>query len=74
MQIKELTVSALGRDAKLRVFLRDNMGYAPNVAMYLDSGKLRRLGWCAEVSMVEGYKRLIEYIKEHDVSCDVFEE
>ena len=30
MQIKELTVSALGRDAKLRVFLRDNMGYAPD--------------------------------------------
>ena len=57
-----------------RIELKDNMGYAPNVAMYLDSGKLRRLGWCAEVSMVEGYKRLIEYIKEHDVSCDVFEE
>ena len=41
---------------------KGNMGYAPDVTMYLDSGKLRNLGWTAEIGMVEAYKRLIEYL------------
>ncbi|WP_287622615.1 NAD-dependent epimerase/dehydratase family protein [Parabacteroides sp.] len=43
--------------------LKENMGYAPDVEMYLDSNKLRELGWCAEVDMVDGYRRIVEYIK-----------
>lgn len=43
---------------------KDNMGYAKDVAIYLDSEKLRSLGWCAQVGMAEGYKRLIQYLEE----------
>ena len=42
----------------------ENMGYAPDVAMYLDSSKLRMLGWSAKVDMAEAYRRLITYLKE----------
>ncbi len=43
----------------------DNMGYAPNVNMYLNSEKLRNLGWTAKVSMADAYRRLVEYLKEN---------
>ena len=42
----------------------DNAGYAPDVHMYLDSGKLRSLGWEPEVGMAEAYRRLTEYLKQ----------
>ena len=53
---------AAGR-IKVRVEKRENMGYAPDVAMYLDSGKLRRLGWEPRVDMIEAYRRLVEHLK-----------
>lgn len=46
----------------VRVEEKKNMGYAPDVIMYLDSGKLNSLGWTAEVDMIEAYKRLVEYL------------
>ena len=44
---------------------KENMGYAPDVAMYLNSGKLRDLGWNAEVDMLKAYRNLVEYIKDN---------
>ena len=44
----------------------ENMGYALDAALYLNSDKLRSLGWKAEVTMAEAYRRLIEYIRESD--------
>lgn len=41
---------------------KDNMGYAPDVKMYLNSDKLRKLDWNAEVEMGEAYRRLVEYL------------
>lgn len=49
---------------KVRVEKKDNMGYAPDTAMYLDSGKLRELGWNSEVSMIDAYRRLVEFLKK----------
>lgn len=49
---------------KVSIEKKDQMGYAPDVVMYLDSEKLRGLGWSAEVGMVEAYYRLVEYICE----------
>ena len=43
----------------------ENLGYAPDNTMRLSSDKLRRLGWKPKVSMKEGYRRLIEYLKEY---------
>lgn len=53
-----------GGKIKVCVELKDNMGYAPNVKMYLDSNKLRVLGWRADVDMPEGYRRIVEYLRE----------
>lgn len=49
---------------EVRIEKKDNMGYAPDVAMYLDSGKLRKLGWKAEIGMMEAYGRLVDYLNE----------
>ncbi len=50
----------------VRIEKKDNMGYAPDVAMYLDSEKLRKLGWSPTVDMQDSYNRLVDYL----ISCD----
>ena len=64
-EIAELVCQSVA-DGKIavRVEEKENMGYAPTVAMYLDSRKLRSLGWTAEIDMASAYARLVEYIKE----------
>ena len=44
--------------------LQNHMGYAPDVNMYLNSEKLRSLGWNVKVRMVDAYERLVRYLKE----------
>ena len=39
-----------------------NMGYAPDVQMYLCSNKLKSLGWQPKVDLKEAYKNLIKYL------------
>lgn len=39
------------------------MGYAPDVLMYLNSDKLRMLGWNSKVDMAEAYRRMIRYLR-----------
>ncbi len=51
-----------GGQIGVRIEKKNNMGYAPDVAMYLDSGKLRGLGWAAKVKMVEAYRRMVAYL------------
>ena len=64
-EIAELVCSDVA-DGEIRVQIEimDNMGYAPDVDMYLNSEKLRKLGWEAKVSMIDAYKRLVCYLKE----------
>ena len=40
-----------------------NLGYAPDNTMRLSSEKLKALGWQPSVSMAEGYRRLVEYLR-----------
>lgn len=40
-----------------------NFGYAPDNTMRLCSDKLRSIGWEPKVGMAEGYKRLVQYIR-----------
>lgn len=64
-EIAELICHEVAEDKiKVRVEKKDNMGYAPEVAMYLNSEKLRGLGWRAEVSVTEAYRRLVQDIAE----------
>lgn len=62
-EIAELVCGEVA-DGKIRVRIekKDNMGYAPDVSMYLDSGKLRELGWSAKVGIADAYKRLTDYL------------
>lgn len=43
---------------------KSQMGYAPDVKMFLCSDKLKGLGWTPKVEMGEGYKRLVDYLKD----------
>lgn len=66
-EIAELICHEVARDKiRVRIEKKENMGYAPDVGMYLDSGKLRELGWNAKVGMIEAYRRLVEYLTEKD--------
>lgn len=40
-----------------------SLGYAPPVKMWLDSSKMRELGWKPEIGLVEAYKRMICWMK-----------
>lgn len=64
-EIAELVCHEVAADRiKVRVEKKENMGYAPDVEMYLDSEKLRKLGWQAEVGIAEAYRRLANYLRE----------
>lgn len=41
---------------------RENLGYAPDSTIYLNSQKLCNLGWRPQVQMQEGYSRLVDYL------------
>ena len=53
-------------DGKIKVIIekKENMGYAPDNTMRLSAGKLRGLGWNANVGMQEAYRRLVDYLIE----------
>lgn len=67
-QMAELVVDNFG-NGKSKVVIdipKENMGYAPDVKMWLSSQKLNELHdgiWKPNVDMVEMYRRLIEYLK-----------
>ncbi len=42
----------------------DNMGYAPDVKLFLDSSKIMKLGWKAEIDLEEAYKRMINWMTQ----------
>lgn len=44
---------------------QEDMGYAPDNTMRLDSTKIKELGWRADVGMEEGYRRLVAYLGEY---------
>ncbi|MGN0204632.1 MAG: NAD-dependent epimerase/dehydratase family protein [Coprococcus sp.] len=39
------------------------LGYAPAVRMWLDSSRMRSLGWKPEVNLIESYRRMIEWMR-----------
>ena len=62
--IAELVAKEIANgEISVQIEKKENMGYAPDVTMYLDSGKLRKLGWEAKVGMTEAYRRLVSYLR-----------
>lgn len=63
-KIAELVAKEVAKGAiQVQIERKENMGYAPDVNMYLDSKKLRTLNWKPEVNMVEAYIRLSDYLR-----------
>jgi nucleoside-diphosphate-sugar epimerase len=48
---------------KVKVELKENMGYPPTTKLRLSSSKLRELGWEPKYGLKEIFERLIEYLK-----------
>lgn len=42
---------------------KENMGYAPDVRMWLSNEKLRNLGWNPNIDLVDSYNRLLTWLK-----------
>ena len=52
-------------DAKVVIDIpKEDMGYAPDVKLWLSSQKLQRLGWQPTVGLKESYARLIQWLEE----------
>lgn len=65
-EIADLVASKVaGGSINVRIEMKKNMGYAPDVAMYLNSDKIKSLGWKPEVEMKEAYRRLCEYLSDN---------
>lgn len=69
--VRQVADLVAGEVAKGRIGVKvaipkDNPGYAPDVQMFLSSEKLKALGWNPEISMVEAYRRLVEYVAQNN--------
>ena len=56
-----------GHAVKVVVDIPDHvkeMGYAPDVKLFLSSAKLQALGWEPESGLLESYRRMIRYMEE----------
>lgn len=66
-EIAELVSSNVANGSiKVVTKIQNNMGYAPEVRMYLNSDKLKGLGWNASVDLCEAYKRLVKYLEQNN--------
>lgn len=65
-EIADLVASKVADGSiSVRIEMKENMGYAPDVAMYLNSDKIKNLGWKPEVGMKSAYRRLCEYLNDN---------
>lgn len=58
------TVGASGSHVEFDVDETNSSGFAPDTRLYLDSAKLRSLGWEPMVDMPEALRRLVAYLSE----------
>ena len=67
-EIAELVCNEIAKKKiMVKVRKKDNMGYAPDVTLHLDSSKLNALGWNAEINLVEAYQRLLSYLRNESI-------
>ncbi len=66
-QMAELVAKEIANDTiKVVIDIPEDsasLGYAPSVKMWLDASKMKELGWEAEVSLIESYRRMIQWMQ-----------
>lgn len=66
-QMAELVAKEIANDTiKVVIDIPEDsasLGYAPSVKMWLDASKMKELGWKAEVSLIESYRRMIQWMQ-----------
>ena len=64
-EMAEMVIANFAKNDQQKVVIdipKENLGYAPDVKMWLSNKKLVNLGWKPNVSMKEMYIRTINYI------------
>lgn len=51
----------------VKVELNDNMGYAPITKLKLSSQRLRSLGWCPKMGLMDIFRNIIKAIEENEI-------
>lgn len=66
-KMAELVQDSFGEEsAKVIVdFPKENLGYAPETHIKLNSDRLRNLGWYPKINLHDSYERLIRWYQEH---------
>jgi nucleoside-diphosphate-sugar epimerase len=58
-------------DDRIRVVIdipqdSESLGYAPPVKMWLDAGKMKKLGWEPSVGLTDAYRRMIRWMQNNE--------
>lgn len=65
LQMAQLVANNFGSGiSKVKIEIpKTNMGYAPEIHMWLDNSKMKSLGWNPSYDMTESYRRMIDWIE-----------
>ena len=65
LQMAQLVANNFGSGiSKVKIEIpKTNMGYAPEIHMWLDNSKMKSLGWNPSYDMTESYRRMINWIE-----------
>lgn len=74
-EMANVVKNTIGREStkvKIDIPKNANLGYAPDTKLFLDSKKLRDLGWVPKVGLSESYRRMAQWINEENNNAKNF--
>ena len=64
-EMAEMVIANFAKNDQQKVVIdipKENLGYAPDVKMWLSNKKLANLGWKPTISLKESYRRMLDNI------------